>query len=78
MPVNDRPFLKLINCQGVRVSNCYQPESLKLFVSEDEKCFEIFIVNNVLPAALALHNKKGKKIVEQYNTLRNENIPLTN
>jgi hypothetical protein len=72
MPVNDRPFLKLINCQGVRVSNCYQPESLKLFVSEDEKCSEIFIVNNVLPYTVSLHNKKGKKIVEQYNTLRNE------
>jgi hypothetical protein len=78
MPTNERPFLKLINCQGVRISNCYQPENFKMFVSEDEDCGEIFIVNNVLPGAFALHNKKGRNIVQQNNTLRNENIPLTN
>ena len=51
---NDFPFLKLINCQGIKVSNCYQEDKIGVFVSEDEKCSDIYIVNNVLPGAILL------------------------
>lgn len=77
-PVSGMPFLKLVNCQDVKISNCYQTENFRMFVSEDASCSGIYIVNNVLPGGFALHNNKGKNIVEQNNTLRNENIPLTN
>jgi polygalacturonase len=77
-PVKETPYLKLSNCNDIKISNCFQTEKFRLFVSEDERCSGIYIVNNVLPGAFALHNKKGKNIVEQNNTLRNENIPLTN
>ena len=77
-PVKDLPFLKLINCQDVKVSNCYQLENIPVFVSEDENCSGIYIVNNVLPGTTLLHNNKGKNIVTQNNTIRNETKPLTN
>ena len=48
-PVKDVPFLKLINCQDVKVSNCYQQENIPVYISEDETCNDIYIINNVLP-----------------------------
>lgn len=74
----DQPFLRLMNCKDVRVSNCYQPEKISLYVSEDDKCSDIYIVNNVFPGVVALHNKKGKNIVTQNNTTGNDIKPLTN
>jgi len=75
---NDLPFLKLINCQSIKVSNCYQPDNIGLFVSADEKCSDIYIINNVLPNTDALYISKGKNIVIRNNITRNENKPLTN
>jgi len=77
-PLKDLPFLKLINCQDVKVSNCYQPDTLPVYVSEDEKCNGIYIVNNVLPGTLSLHNNKGKNIVTQNNITVKKSNPLTN
>jgi polygalacturonase len=76
--VNDLPYLKLINCHGVKISNCFQPDKIDLFVSGDEKCSDIYIVNNVFPGTVALHNNKGKNIVTQNNTNGNGTKPLTN
>jgi polygalacturonase len=77
-PVKDLPYLKLINCQGVKVSNCYQPENIDLLLYGDEKCSDIYIVNNVFPGTVTLHNNKGKNIVTQNNAGKNETKPLTN
>jgi polygalacturonase len=74
----DLPILKLLNCQEVKVSNCYQTDNLNLFVSADDKSSEIYIVNNVLPNTIAICAGKGKNIVTRNNISMNENIPLTN
>jgi polygalacturonase len=77
-PPSDFPLLKLVNCQYVKISNCLQYDKIKLLVSEDEECSDIYIVNNVLPGTVALHNNKGKNIVTQHNTIKKDNITLTN
>ncbi len=76
--VKDLAFLKLINCQDVKISNCYQTDKIDLFVSEDEKCAGIYIVNNVLPGTVSLHNNKGTNTVTMNNTTRYDAKPLTN
>ncbi len=77
-PVKDLPFLKLINCQDVIVSNCFQADNIPVYVSEDEKCAGIYIINNVLPGTVLLHNNKGKNIVTQNNIILNKSKTLTN
>jgi polygalacturonase len=77
-PVNNLPFLNLINCQKVKVSNCYQTNKIAVYVSDDENCSDIYIVNNVLPGASALNNNKGKNIVTMNNTIGYDTKPLTN
>jgi polygalacturonase len=69
-PVLNIPYLKLINCQDVKVTNCYQPEQIPLLVNEDEKCSDIYILNNILPGTSSLTNNKGKNIVAQYNIIK--------
>ena len=76
--VKELPFLKLINCQDINVSNCFQPENIPVYVSEDEKCSGIYIINNVLPGTVLLHNNKGKNIVTQNNIIINKSRTLTN
>ena len=66
-PLNDLPFLKLTNCQDIRVTNCYQAESIPVYVASDEKCDSIYIVNNILPGTTLLHNSKGRNILTQNN-----------
>jgi hypothetical protein len=66
-PVKDLPFIKLINCQDVKVSNCYQQENIPVYLSEDAGCSGIYIVNNVFPGTISLHNNKGKNMVTNNN-----------
>ena len=70
-PLKDQPFLKLAGCNDIKLSNCYQAETIPVYVSEDEKCNDIFIINNVLPGTVSLHNGKGKNIVAQNNIILN-------
>jgi hypothetical protein len=70
--------LKLTNCQNVKVSNCFQIDDIDVFVSGDEKCSDIYIVNNVLPGVVSLYNEKGKRIVIQNNATSQITKPLTN
>jgi polygalacturonase len=77
-PVKIQPYIKLTNCQNVKVSNCFQTDSIDIYVSGDEKCSDIYIVNNVLPGVASLYNAKGKNIVIQNNTIRETPEPLTN
>jgi len=67
MPLDDVPYLKLMNCKDVKVTNCYQTEPIKLFLSEDEKCDGIYIVNNILPGTVLLNSNKGKNIMTHNN-----------
>jgi hypothetical protein len=66
-PVLNIPYLKLNNCQDVRITNCYQPEVIPLLINEDEKSSYIYIMNNILPGTTSLVNNKGKNIVTQNN-----------
>ncbi|MEN6352529.1 MAG: glycosyl hydrolase family 28 protein [Bacteroidales bacterium] len=66
---NRLPYLKLTNCSNILVTNCYQSESIPVFITADEKSENIYIANNVLPGTVALHNSKGKNIYTQNNIL---------
>jgi polygalacturonase len=68
-PLKDQPYLKLTNCNGIRITNCYQPEAIPLFVNEDEKTENIIIANNIFPATKALTNNKGKNTTVSNNIL---------
>ena len=65
------PYLKLNNCQGVRITNCFQPELISLFVEEDEKTSDVYLMNNILPGTSSISNNKGKNIISQYNMIKN-------
>jgi hypothetical protein len=75
---NDSPFLKLMNCKKVKVSNCFQTDNIGIYVSEDERCSDIFIINNVFAGSVILSNNKGKNVVTQNNIIRKDTNPLTN
>jgi len=64
------PYLKLTNCNDVRVTNCYQPEPIPLLINEDEKSSDIYVVNNILPGTKLFTNNKGKNIVVQNNVVK--------
>jgi polygalacturonase len=64
------PYIKLSNCQDVRITNNYQTEIIPLLVNEDEKSSDIYIMNNILPGTTSLTNNKGKNIVAQYNIVK--------
>jgi polygalacturonase len=66
-PVSNLPYLKLINCQDVRVTNCYQPEKVDHFISKDEKCKRIYLLNNILPVTDLSEKKNGKDIITKNN-----------
>jgi polygalacturonase len=66
------PYLKLNNCQDVRVTNCYQPEQIPLLINEDEKSSDIYVMNNILPGTTSIANNKGKNIVIQNNVTSNK------
>jgi polygalacturonase len=61
------PYMKLMNCQDVRVTNCYQPETIKSFIMKDEKSRNIYLINNILPGAELPENEKGKNIIINNN-----------
>jgi polygalacturonase len=77
-PLSDFPYLKLINCHDIKISNCYQPGNMGLYVSGDDKCSGIYLINNVFGGSVILSDLKGKNIVTQSNIIRNETNPLTN
>jgi len=72
------PYLKLVNCNEVKVSNCFQNEDIPLFISEDEKCNDLYILNNLLPATVRLHVGKGKNILTHNNIIKENAKTLTN
>jgi polygalacturonase len=76
-PAEDLPFINLVNCQDVRVSNCYQQEKIPVYVSEDSSSKSIYITNNILPGTILLHNNKGKNIVTENNILLNKSFTKT-
>lgn len=68
--VQNQPYIKLANCQNVRVTNCFQPETIPLFINEDEKSSDFFIMNNIFPATTGLVSKKGKNYFIDYNMIK--------
>lgn len=67
---SDQPYLKLTNTRNVRVTNCYQPEAIPLFINEDEKSSEIYVVGNIFPATSKLVNGKGTNLVLENNLIK--------
>jgi polygalacturonase len=68
--LKNQSYLKLTNCNGVRVTNCYQPEAIPLLINEDEKTENIIIANNIFPETIALTNNKGKNIILNNNIVK--------
>jgi polygalacturonase len=66
-PVRDLPYLKFVNCQDVRITNCYQPEKINNFISRDGKCRNIFLFNNILPGTDLSEGKKSKIVISRNN-----------
>jgi polygalacturonase len=66
----DQPYLKLSNVQNVRVTNCFQPEAIQQFISEDEKSSDFYIMNNIFPETTGLVSKKGKNYFIDYNMIK--------
>jgi polygalacturonase len=62
-PLKDLPYLKLLNCQDIRVTNCYQPDIIKTFIMKDEKSRNIYLINNILPGTELPENGKDKDII---------------
>ena len=66
----DQSYIKLANCQNVRVTNCFQPESIPLFVNEDEKSTDLYIMNNIFPGTTSLVSSKGKNYFIENNLIK--------
>lgn len=66
-PVGNLPYLKLSNCQDVRVTNCYQQEIINTFIMKDDKCKNIYLINNILPGMVESEKKKPNKIITNNN-----------
>lgn len=73
-PLTDLPYLKLTNCKGLVVTNCFQPESIPLLINEDEKSSDIYVANNILPGTTLLTNNKAKNIVTQNNITATKSV----
>ena len=68
----DQPVINISNCKGIMITNCYQPEQIRLFVNEDEKCDGIILMNNILTGTASLTGSKGKNIVSRNNLTKVE------
>ena len=66
-PVTDLPYIKLSNCNDVRITNCFQPEKIGVYISQDEKCNKIYLFNNILPGTNLTEKKKNKNIISGNN-----------
>jgi len=67
----ESPIIKLTNCDGLLVTNCYQPEAIPQYINEDERSDKIVIANNIFPATKVLTSSKGKNIKVNNNILSN-------
>jgi polygalacturonase len=66
-PVGKLPYMKLSNCQNVRITNCYQQEKINTFIMKDDKCRNIYLINNILPGTVMNEDKKNKEIILKNN-----------
>jgi polygalacturonase len=69
-PLINLPYLKLTNCQDIRVTNCYQTEEIPLFIAEDDKSEKIYVANNILPGTSLLFSNKGRNLNALNNILK--------
>jgi hypothetical protein len=64
------PYLVLNNCQSVRISNCFQPETIPLFLKTDEQCDQLYLLNNIMPNTKDLYNKNAKHVRTESNIIQ--------
>jgi len=69
-PSFENPIVKLTNCSDFRVTHCYQPEEIALFMKEDEKCSDIVFMGNNLPGTARLSSGKGINFHAEFNRLK--------
>jgi polygalacturonase len=69
-PLIGVPYLKLTNCQDIRVTNCYQSQEIPIFIAEDEKSEKLYVTNNILPGTSLLFSNKGKNLNALNNILK--------
>ncbi len=67
----DKPAMLLSNCQAVTVSGCTQYGSLPAYVSGDQKCSDIYLLNNIFPQIKTLSANKSINIIERNNVILN-------
>jgi len=68
-PIQKQPYLKFTNCKNIVISNCYQFEAIPVYMAADEKCEDIYMINNVLPGVVLLSKSNGKNVNIKNNIL---------
>lgn len=61
------PIMKLSNCRSIRVTNCYQPGELDVFMQQDDQCNDLYFVGNIMPGTQLLHSGNSGNIVLKSN-----------
>jgi hypothetical protein len=68
--LRETPYIKLINCQDIRISNCYQNEIIPMFLQENNQCDRIYFINNILPNTKSLNSHTGSNMITESNIIQ--------
>jgi polygalacturonase len=68
--VEGEPVIQLSNCQDVQITNNYQPGIIPLFLKQDEKCSNLYFVNNIMPETKSLFNQNKNKVISKSNIIQ--------
>jgi len=69
-PQSQSPLMKLTNCQTVTISNCFQPENISFFMQQDEKCDDLYFINNIMPNTQSLFVKNKTSVKQISNIIK--------
>ena len=68
-PVENTTAISLEDCQMIRLSNCFQTDSVSLFLKADQNCKNIYLINNVLPGVEKVIDLPSMDEVTEINTV---------
>jgi hypothetical protein len=68
--VAGEPVIQLSNCQDVQITNSYQPGIIPLFLRQDEKCNNLYFINNIMPETKSLFNQTKNKVISKSNLIQ--------
>lgn len=66
----EKPPINFVNCQHIRITNCFQPESIKQLVAADEMTSELYFLYNILPGTSTLTSGKRAVARAEFNILK--------